>query len=109
MLYYQLNIDYIIETYCVNKEKPNLQCNGKCHLVKQLNISNDSSDEQSTYSVVYEAFYPLYFHVNAAVLKKEVTPFKSSNKWHYLDRNEDEIMSSIFQPPELIKSTLAQS
>ena len=42
--YYQLNIDYIIETYCVNKDKPVLQCNGKCHLSKQLDLAYAASN-----------------------------------------------------------------
>lgn len=33
-LYYKLNVDYITELYCVNKEKPKMQCNGKCHISK---------------------------------------------------------------------------
>ncbi|MCB0402744.1 MAG: hypothetical protein KDD41_11710, partial [Flavobacteriales bacterium] len=30
------NQSAIAEAFCVNKEKPQLQCNGKCHLAKQL-------------------------------------------------------------------------
>jgi hypothetical protein len=33
---YQLNKARITELYCVNKAKPMLHCNGKCHLAKQL-------------------------------------------------------------------------
>ncbi|MFL9844840.1 hypothetical protein [Flavobacterium rhizosphaerae] len=33
---YFINYDYISKVLCVNKEKPALQCNGKCHLMKQL-------------------------------------------------------------------------
>jgi hypothetical protein len=48
--YFELNIDYIIETYCVNKEKPQLQCNGKCHLAKQLTlVAADTEDYNTTY------------------------------------------------------------
>ncbi len=47
VLYYQLNIDYIIETYCVNKEKPELQCNGKCHLAKQLSVTKTTDYSNS--------------------------------------------------------------
>jgi hypothetical protein len=34
--YYYLNQKYIAENLCVNKEKPQMDCNGKCHLKKQL-------------------------------------------------------------------------
>ncbi len=33
---YAINYDYISKVLCVNKEKPKLQCNGKCHLTKEL-------------------------------------------------------------------------
>jgi hypothetical protein len=33
---YQLNKARITELYCVNKARPQLQCNGKCHLARQL-------------------------------------------------------------------------
>ena len=33
---YQLNKARITELYCVNKARPLLHCNGKCHLAQQL-------------------------------------------------------------------------
>lgn len=36
---YQVNKDFIIENYCVNKEKPELECDGKCHLAKMFKKS----------------------------------------------------------------------
>lgn len=35
-LEYVINYDYIVKELCENKEKPELKCNGKCHLAKQL-------------------------------------------------------------------------
>jgi len=31
-----LNQDYIAKVLCINKDKPELDCKGKCHLKKQL-------------------------------------------------------------------------
>jgi hypothetical protein len=33
---YAINKDYIAKNLCINKEKPNLHCNGKCRLMKKL-------------------------------------------------------------------------
>lgn len=33
---YALNKDYIAEFLCINKDKPEMACGGKCHLMKQL-------------------------------------------------------------------------
>ncbi|MBV7267828.1 hypothetical protein [Winogradskyella luteola] len=60
VLYYQLNIDYIIETYCVNKDKPELQCNGKCHLAKQLTTTTTADDEGKAILSLYDSFFPVF-------------------------------------------------
>ncbi len=28
--------DFIAKTFCINQDKPQLQCNGKCYLIQQL-------------------------------------------------------------------------
>jgi len=33
---YVINYDYISKVLCENKAKPQLKCNGKCHLMKEL-------------------------------------------------------------------------
>ena len=33
---YFLNKDFIIENFCINKNKPELECDGKCYLTKQI-------------------------------------------------------------------------
>jgi hypothetical protein len=44
-LEYIVNYDYIVKELCENKEKPQLQCNGKCRLKKEL--AKSAADEQS--------------------------------------------------------------
>lgn len=36
VLDYMANYDYIVNTLCENKDRPELECNGKCHLSKEL-------------------------------------------------------------------------
>ena len=36
VLNWKINQDYITEKYCENKDKPMMNCNGKCYLSKQL-------------------------------------------------------------------------
>lgn len=43
---YAVSYNYIVNTLCVNKSKPELHCNGKCHLSKELAKAN--SDTEST-------------------------------------------------------------
>ncbi|MDG1475963.1 MAG: hypothetical protein P8Q14_02340, partial [Vicingaceae bacterium] len=42
---YFINQAEIIELFCINKEKPELKCDGKCHLATQLTeVENDTED-----------------------------------------------------------------
>jgi hypothetical protein len=39
---YAVNYDYISEVLCINKSNPQLQCNGKCYLSKEIAKTNDT-------------------------------------------------------------------
>ncbi len=41
---YQINKAYIARVLCVNRDKPQLHCDGKCYLDKQLKKANDLPD-----------------------------------------------------------------
>ncbi len=62
--YYEMNIDMIIEQYCENTDRPELNCDGKCYLAKTLKMQQaqsrmDSKDQAM--SLLVEAFFPLYY------------------------------------------------
>lgn len=42
---YLINQDYIAKNLCVNKDVPKSCCKGKCHLVKQLNKTNNEPEK----------------------------------------------------------------
>ena len=44
---YQLNRSVITARYCVNKARPQLRCNGKCHLARQLRQAEGSDDTKA--------------------------------------------------------------
>jgi hypothetical protein len=45
--YYELNKKEITEKLCVNKNKPNMHCNGQCYLGKQLKKAEENEKRQS--------------------------------------------------------------
>lgn len=65
--YFEVNKEYIIKKYCVNKSAPKLKCNGKCHLSKQLKLTSastlDSSENQfkAMLSSFKNIFTPLFY------------------------------------------------
>ncbi|NBL63695.1 hypothetical protein GV828_00615 [Flavobacterium sp. NST-5] len=53
--------DYIKNELCENKAKPEMHCNGKCHLAKELAKANDSEKSQDArfFSVeIFAAVFP---------------------------------------------------
>ena len=55
---YWLTKDYITEKFCVNKDKPELQCNGKCHM-KDM-VAENTEKESKTMSHV-ENILPVFY------------------------------------------------
>ena len=102
--YYELNIDYIIENYCINTDKPELQCNGKCHLAKQLQIDANTNQEAGGLNTiaVLEGFFPVF--------KQECTFFVPHNPNFVIPKSVfDEYLNDyrylsvidLFKPPQV--------
>lgn len=71
--YYVLNKDYIVAQLCENKAKPELQCDGKCHLKKVLQVSKERKAPDS------QPFLPSLEEIKPPVLFYEQLAF------HFLD------------------------
>ncbi len=107
IVYFQLNIDVIVEKYCVNKAKPELHCNGKCHLAQQLNLSQDTSDKGTTRAVVLDSFIPLYFQNTHYEIPLVWTfNFKTEN-WKNAFRYQSRFCDIPYPPPKVQLYTLA--
>ena len=101
--YYKLNTAYIIEMFCINKEKKALKCNGKCHLAKVNKQLSKPQTEDSTPIPRFDErqFLQLFFKDNASE-----APFFISDSVKklppYLDLYHFLYLSSTFHPPELL-------
>jgi hypothetical protein len=65
---YQVHKARITQLFCVNKDKPMLHCNGKCHLAKQLRKASDSESKApgaGFAKVKYDVVVPLLFRMAA--------------------------------------------
>ena len=97
---YVLNQDYIAEFLCINKDKPKLQCNGKCHLVKEL--EKQQKNEPKGLRVLLEN-YPIGFVIiyqiealNSFATLKRLTSIPYKKLYHF-DYND-----SAYQPPDIV-------
>lgn len=70
--WYEVNKDYVTEVLCINKDKPQLQCKGKCYLKKQLNkIDNTTNTDNTKAPAPNERLQPLEF------ITSQVTQFNT--------------------------------
>ncbi len=104
VLDYAVNYDYISKVLCINKAKPELKCNGKCHLMKELakasedDKTNSTEKKQSTNKLI-DLFVEEQDTYNYAFSVIEIKPLfnsKCRNLYSHLDSN------SIFHPPIFI-------
>lgn len=49
--YFQLNRSYIAKVLCENRDRPKLNCNGKCYLAKKLKQQQDKKDKETAQRV----------------------------------------------------------
>ena len=60
---YFLNYDYIVNVLCVNKDKPEMHCDGKCYLRKELSPSTDLSTKPNILNNYRFKPVPVYFEI----------------------------------------------
>ncbi len=98
---YVVNYEYITKVLCVNKAKPKLQCNGKCHLKKELAKTSESetpisSNKKTATQEVEVLFFEEIksFKITSLFFDDELNKNSNySNSYFYL--NSD----SVFRPP----------
>lgn len=98
---YFLNKDFIIENFCVNKSKPELACDGKCYLSKQIaaqteqtadskapaSENNKSLTAHELVSVTHNFVYP------SNLLLKRSLPLKTASY---------NGVPAVYSPPEIL-------
>jgi hypothetical protein len=99
---YHINKEYISKVLCVNKSKPKMHCNGKCHLKKEL--SKAEKKEQSPANPLNEKNeIQLFSEPNSVFDLFNIVSLNSNNKlisgysFHLSDKHPD----SIFHPPQV--------
>jgi len=106
---YLINKDYIAKNLCINKDKPKSCCKGKCHMVKQLQKTNQNTEKDSK-------------NTNSRVQLKELnefvisrpgsfTPEIVSNKYliYNILTSDQLACSAIFVPPKLSSNIILRN
>ncbi|SRX74533.1 hypothetical protein AEQU3_01512 [Aequorivita antarctica] len=101
---YVVNYDYIVNVLCENKDKPEMQCNGKCHLSKEL-AKEAGADNKNPFNSKTSKTEILQFIISENI--KEYT-FASEAGFASLENigykpnlNSSLFSSKILHPPQL--------
>lgn len=98
-----MNVKSFIEKYCVNIDKPALQCNGKCYLKKQLEFNTSDTYSEISSINFSEVFMPVYLHIaeNYAI---ENLGFFQKNKIIFSNTLilQELIFYEVEYPPEIV-------
>lgn len=96
---YYINQAKIAEVFCINKDRPELKCEGKCHMIAQV---EQSDDEGSSHNTVTEVSFNLeYFEIT----KVEVpNPFVSlpSYEMTAVEHTLSGYNRSVWNPPQFV-------
>ena len=104
VLEYVLNYEYVSKVLCINKDKPKMHCNGKCHLMKELAKASDaekplSSDKKGISQIldvlIFEEIRSLKI-VPVCFVTKEKVNSDYSNLYFHMNS------ASVFHPPTFI-------
>jgi hypothetical protein len=95
---FKINQDYFAEI-CTNKDKPEMKCNGKCHLKKQ--IQEHEKEESSKDKQISEKEYQLFIQ-SISILKKEPAIIGSDKQLAYSEPlHPIQHSIDIFHPPKI--------
>jgi predicted Rdx family selenoprotein len=98
---YVADQDNYIEKYCENKELPELNCNGTCHLAKELKLSV-TENENSTSEEIYISAISIFSFQQLNELDRSLFMNKDELKLYSKDLNlTKDYISIVFKPPRV--------
>ncbi|MBP9152453.1 MAG: hypothetical protein KBF73_09240 [Flavobacteriales bacterium] len=97
---YEVNTASIIEKFCENKDKPELHCDGKCHLAKQIQADSEQKSETPASESELMTFVLTIQKTTAFEFKFFRSDIAQANSL-YIEGNYSNQLQSIFHPPQV--------
>jgi hypothetical protein len=103
---YVINKQEIVDRFCINKERPEMQCDGKCYLAKQLRAEKDKKDRESQHR--FSLDFGLYLF-NPPFALEQVAPGKYVAREFrpYRMAISGRVGESLFVPPKSVSLFLS--
>ncbi len=103
VVYYQVNKSYIAKELCINKNRPQLHCDGKCFLAKKLKAEEEKEQKATSEKLEKMPEIVLFFDNNPVDFSGN-SSFEELPKLHsfsYLEPKYGSPLLGIFQPPKI--------
>lgn len=103
--WYEINKDYVADVLCVNKDKPEMECNGKCYLKKQLTKIDKGTDaEKQNIPNISKKIEVIEYLLTTtwAVSKQPVIEHVLTHHAHYTDPESRIYTYPVFHPPSAV-------
>ena len=96
---YELNKEYITRTFCENKDKPKMHCNGKCHMAKMLK-QEEKNNNLPAGNLLEKWEVQWYSESNS---QPEITYIciQTITAYHYNRAVSGSILRGVFHPPSV--------
>jgi hypothetical protein len=96
---YSINKEYISKVLCINKERPKMECSGKCFLSKKLK-QQETEDEQAPNSKKEKFEMPVFFHPKQYYLYALALLSKAHfDRYDFMVSNP--FLNPVFHPPSV--------
>ena len=100
---YAVNYKYISEELCVNKDKPEMHCNGKCHLKKEIKkvLGEDQAptEKKSTLPQIKLKEYTNYYRKNIITFYFTKLYIPKKNGYFITPNTFSGYLPSVLKPP----------
>ena len=99
---YEMRKDYIAKTLCVNRNKPKLNCNGKCYLAKKLAQAEKQEQRQAEQDYLASLIYQVmdtgnsFWFPSQSIISEKDSTLTFRYKSAFLGRL---VAGNIFRPP----------
>lgn len=96
---YIIDQDYIVEFFCVNQDKPELDCNGKCYLMQKLEEQNEKKRQNlprismEEYPIGFVLFAKISIPEEIATLTLDFIGYQNNYRFIYFEKE--------YRPPAL--------
>lgn len=99
---FYINQEHIAQTMCVNRNKPEVLCSGKCVLNNMMEASEESEKQQIPPSQKDKIEYWIVSFPNVNVPENRVHLLKQQNtlKFNYIEIFGSVHLKEVVQPPE---------